>query len=841
MAITAHKYWSGCLGCLILSAAHIAIGQDALNEFMPAPFRERSQPVRLNELDDPMPPQARFQFGTERFVSRRPVFDMALSPDGKTLLTRDSENIHCWDAATGKIRWTADVDAQWNASYGLRAFAFTGNSEFFFSQSGPETLVKWIVSTGKPISIPVKNALPLLPENRPVNSFPGATLAIDVNQDGSRIAAAGGHGIVVYDAAGNSLLEIPNKPNLAVAPEDWKQDQLLFGGHYSLAMFSPNGNMLSVVTSDTPQRVRLLDAATGEVRCVIELDSRLVRMAFAPDGNSLVTTVRNGTVSQFSTATGQLTWQRLVEPAINLPDAAAAAEDSSSAVAYSPAGKLVAAAVSQFGQELIFILDASNGMVRSELSGHTLKPWAIAFTADSSTLYSTGLDRIIRRWDLLKAEERPLEKGFHGSGIVATTRQDNRIALGDSLGNIHLSDTTKRIEREIHNQKSVIKTQGGAVSALAFAHDGQLMASGCCVKDELTVTVWNTSTSDVVHRWQWPERGNRTSKVGTLEFSSDGTRLAVAAFGRGRAYLLNVTEGKQVAELEHELICGLSFDRSGNQLVTAGANEQLCFWDSATGKLMSTKEIIGGDLQNVRCSPVDDLIVTAHFPNVLRVWNAKDMTLRKRAPLSGEANFEALAFSSDGNWFATGSSGDVNIIHTRSAELSWRAGSHRGRVSTVGFTEQDKVLVSGGSDGMVYCWELMPEEVGGAPDYDKLWSALRDGSDAEAEKLQWELVQIGDPAVAEVARRLIPITRVLNLRAISKGIDRETAESRVRLAMQLCEKNPTVEIDIRLRRAVDFLATLSNPQSIALLKQLAAAHACKDVRKEAMFALETIQ
>ena len=841
MAIAAHKYWLNCLGFWILSGAHLAIGQDALNAIMPAPSRERSRPVRLDELGDPLPPQARFQFGTERFVSRRPVFDMALSPDGKTLLTRDSENIHCWDASTGKIRWTADVDAQWSASYGLRAFVFTGSNEFFYSQSGPEKLLKWIVATGKPISIPVKNALPFLPENRPVNSFPGATLAIDVNQDGSRIAAAGGHGVVVYDATGNSLLEIPNSPKLAVTPEDWKQDQLLFGGHYSLAMFSPNGNLLSVVTSDRPQQVRLLDASTGEERCLIELDSRLVRMAFAPDGSSIATTERNGTVSQFSTAIGLLTWQQHFEPASKLPERAAAGEDFSSAVAYSPDGNLVAAAVSQFGQELICILNASSGMVRSELTGHTLKPWAIAFSADSSTLYSTGLDRIIRCWDVLKSEERPLEKGFHGSGIVVAIPRDNRIAFGDSLGNIHLSETTKRVDRATQKDERVINTHGGEVSALALARDGQLVASGCCVKDELIVTVWNTSTSDVVHRWQWPERGNRTSKVGTLEFSSDGTRLAVAAFGRGRAYLLNVTEGKQVAELEHELICGLSFDRSGNQLVTAGANEQLCFWDSATGKLLNSKEMIGGDLQNVRCSPVDDLIVTAHFPNVLRVWNAKDMTLRKRAPLTGEANFEALAFSSDGNWLATGSSGDVNIIHTRTAELSWRAGSHQGRVSTVGFTEQDKVLVSGGSDGKVFCWELMPEDVGGAPDYDKLWSALREGSEAEAEKLQWELVQIGDPAVEEVERRLNPITRVLNLRAISKGVDRETAESRVRLAMQLCEKNPTVEIDIRLRRAIDFLATLSNPQSIALLKQLAAAHACKDVRKEAMFALETIQ
>ena len=142
---------------------------------------------------------------------------------------------------------------------------------------------------------------------------------------------------------------------------------------------------------------------------------------------------------------------------------------------------------------------------------------------------------------------------------------------------------------------------------------------------------------------------------------------------------------------------------------------------------------------------------------------------------------------------------------------------------------------------MVYCWELMPEDVDSAPNYDLLWSALRDGSELEIEKLQWQLVQIGDPAVEEVARRLKPITRVVNLRAITKGLDRETAETRIRIAMQMSEKNPAVELDSRLKHAINFLAMLRNPKSIALLKQLSGSHPSKDVRREALFALETIQ
>jgi WD40 repeat protein len=848
MALATYKFSFLCVACFMLASPDSVFGQGAVEqnaiekwvreidrEFTAAD-QDVAPTLRLDELGDPLPPQARFQFGTERFVARRPIFDMALSPDGSVLLTRDADDILCWDASTGKIRWSARVESLWGVGYGLRAFAFNGAGDFVFSQSEPEKLLKWKIATGKSSSITVKNSLPLLPENRPVNAFPGATLAIDVTRDGSRIAAAGGHGVVVYDSAGNSLFEIPNKPNLAIEPTDWHRDALLMGGHYSLAQFSPDGQTLAVLTSEKPQRVRLFNAISGDLKCTVELTSRVVRMAFSPDGTSIGTTERNCAVNQFSTATAERQWRYdppqttvVLEPANILRDGVL-----STAIAYSPDGKLVAAA----GQTQINLLDAATGTLRSELASDSQVPWALAFASDSKSLYSAGLDRFLRRWDVLTSTELPLEKGFHVSGLVASTPFTNRIAFSDSSGNIRLTTASTR---PLEKDAILIKTPHARFTALAVSRDGQLVASAANEADTLSITLWNTANGDAVQRWRWSEKAARPARIGTLEFSANGDRLAACAVEHGHAYLLDAGDGKTIAKLEQPAICGLSFDRTGKQLVTAGANERLCFWDAANGDLLRSHEIIGGDLQNVRCSPVDELIVTAHFPNVLRIWNSKDMTLRKRTPLSGEANFDALAFSSDGNWLATGSSGTVNVLNARTAERIWQAGSHHGRVLTLGFAEQDKVIVSGGNDGMVYGWELLPRDRTAARDYDRLWAALANGSDDEIKNVKWELVQIGDVAVDEVERRLNHISRVVDLRAIVKGVDSSTAQSRVRLAMQLCEKNPAVEIDSRVKHAIDLLALLRSPKSIALLKQLATSHESKDIRKDAMFALETIQ
>ncbi len=836
-----------CIGTLLTASWPVAFGQDKQAKSNQAGTRATSPRVRLDALGDPLPPQARFRFGTERYVSPLPILDMALSPDGKSLLTRDFEHVRCWDAATGRIRWEGDIDSQLNASYGFRAFAFSSSSEFCYSHSGPDTLYRWNLGTGRLSTITVKNGLPLLPENRPVNAFPGANRAVDVSRDGKLIVAAGGHGVVVYDQFGNSLFEIPNKPDLAVAPAQWNEDKMLQGGHYSLALFSPDGNSLAVVTSDSPNRVRVYDISNSDgaiegarialERCAFELESRLVRMAYAPDGSSIATTERSGAVSQFAAMTGKRDWTHTV---INVPlQDNAIGNGFSTAIAYSPDGKLLAAAVPEDGQELICLFEPTHGECQHKLKGHLSRPTTVVFAPDSKTLYSAGADRIIFRWDVHQGKQKPLERGFYGSGMIATSARSGRFVFGDTQGTIHIAELVAKGEpKEI---APILPSFEAPIAALAISPDGEWVAAAHRLKDEFVVTTWSAATGELAHRWRIPDVNKPpSSKFDKLAFSADGSRLAASALASGKVYLLDPKEGKQIAVLEHTDLCGLSFDRTGLQLITAGANEVLCIWNSATGELLKAHEMIGGDLQNVCCSPADDLIITAHFPNVLRVWNSKDMTLRRRIPLSGQANFNALAFSNDGNWIASGASGVVNIINTRTAERVWQTGTHQGSVLSVGFAENDKVIVTSGSDALVYGWELVPQD-SDATDYDELWIQLFNASDEELKQLQWRLVQIGDAAVDEVERRLKLVTRIINLRAISKGVDRETGASRVRLAMQLCEKNPAVEVDVRMKRAVEFLGLLHTSKSLTLLKNLSTSHPSLDVRREAMFVLEKIE
>jgi len=263
-----------------------------------------------DSLGDPLPQGALLRLGTMRFRHPSTVSEMALSPDGTTVVTASPGKLIVWDAITGKEKWRADEDKAGRflpaAAYGIRAVAFTPDSQKFYA-SGPQSeVILWDVATGRDAVLPIK------PSNPQMLGMQNRFRSIDVTPDGKTLALGSGDGVVISDTNGKKLYEITNKPD-GILKIGKSRDRLRFGGHYSTGRFSPDGKVLAIVTSDTPKVIRLHDPKTGEELRRIRLKSRMVRMTFSPDGQQIVATERDQAVRLYDVVSGKEAWSHIVE------------------------------------------------------------------------------------------------------------------------------------------------------------------------------------------------------------------------------------------------------------------------------------------------------------------------------------------------------------------------------------------------------------------------------------------------------------------------------------------------------------------------------------------------
>ena len=186
----------------------------------------------IDPLGDPLPNGARFRLGTLRFRPPSGVDDLALSPDEKTVVTIDDELI-AWDTASGKARWQVVSAAHGirlpGAAYGLRALAFTPDSEQFYTPGRSGEIIVWNTLTGEHQELSIRSAGEAAAAGGILNGSEGGYRAIDVSADGQTLALGSAGGLSVIRGSDGRGFEIVNAPQEALDIN--AKDRLRFGGH----------------------------------------------------------------------------------------------------------------------------------------------------------------------------------------------------------------------------------------------------------------------------------------------------------------------------------------------------------------------------------------------------------------------------------------------------------------------------------------------------------------------------------------------------------------------------------------------------------------------------------
>jgi WD40 repeat protein len=748
-----------------------------------------AQAAAVDSIGDPLPDGALLRLGTSRFRSPASVYGIAVSPDEKVVVTV-GEHLIVWDKETGKEKWRAHSKAfgfrSQGAAYGVNAVAFGNGSEQFYTPGYHNDAVIWDVVTGKKKIVTARSANQLKPVDQHY-----ACRAVDVTADEALIAVGSQNGVVVCDQEGETLFEVLNNPAKRFDLANDK-DRLKFGGHFSFGRFSPDGNTIAIVTSDAPETIRLHESLTGKELRRIALKAWLVRLAFSPDGKCIAATERDSAVRFYETKTGKELWSKVLD--LNNPY-----ENYTSAIVFSPGGESIVAGATD---HLLYVLSTADGQQRAQLKGHKWYPWALAFAPQSKTLYSSGWDGAVRKWDMETAKQLPVPQGVRGSNVVAAAADGKTLAYVDDEGTIRLCGSKDGTERRSYS------LPGKDFSHLAFSPDSRQLAAGGNSKDKVHVAVWNVDAGEVAHLWEWDKGRDPHSAVESLSFTPDGKRLAAAVFRQSAAYLWDLTTGEQIKELKHNEIYGLSFSPTGSSLTTVGWDSIIRNWDAGTGELQSEMDLKGrpGSSEDLRMytvchAPEGGLMATAHLDGSIRIWRAEDMTLLGAFRTKGRFVYGAMAFSPDGLWLATGGQdGSIVVWDPRKGEAVWDTGKHQDNVYTVQFGRDSRTLLSGGDDGVGYLWNLRPSMKPAPIEPAALWNDLADEDGAAAYQAMWAFAEAPKGAVSLIAEKF-------------EGVSNST----------------DFERPIAARRAVAVLSQIGTPNARRVLEELAKREPTGDI------------
>jgi WD40 repeat protein len=385
----------------------------------------------------------------------------------------------------------------------------------------------------------------------------------------------------------------------------------------------------------------------------------VVRVAFSPDGQQMVSVCMDGTFQIRNARTGEVlhTLERQTV-LVRLPTAAGLFRG----MAYSPDSRYLALARHD---GVVQVWDAARGQLRHTLKGHKGPSWQVGFSPDNRTLASGGSDGSVRLWDA---------------------------ASGKAL--------------------QVFAGHPAAVKGVAFRGDGRSVVAAC---EDGTVKVWDRNTGQEAFSF----RGDLLAYPYSAWFSPDARRLAWSCMD-GVIKIWDTTTGRlEIDQQSNTHQCRtVAFSPDGTRIALAGFDGTLRLLDASTGREMLTIFAHPSLVADAAFSPDGNKLASASYDHTVRIWDATPLPDDYEPPhciaLRGHQQLvSGVAFSPDGRWLASSSwDGTVKLWENRApgtpGEFTPRytLRGHGANVVGVAFSSDKRVLVSGSWDETVKLWDL---------------------------------------------------------------------------------------------------------------------------------------
>ena len=454
----------------------------------------------------------------------------------------------------------------------------------------------------------------------------------------------------------------------------------------ALARLAPRTGRLATLGEDGV--LNLYDAAGKRTHNRVSEDLVFTRVAWAPDGESLVTVATNRNKLLGRAGTQDEPMSRVV-----YRDAEGAPLGEAIEVFDRPI-----VAVHVLGEQLITGTDQGEVRFWNLATGAQLGSLESADTSTASMAVSASGDVLalplsggrVRLVDGRSRAERAVLQADHAEGApLAFSPDGTTLAVCTGLG-IELWDA-RAGERALG-----FAVHEGPVLSLAFAPGGDRLYSG---GHDHYLRAWDLSTS----RQLW-RRYAHTDLINDLDLSGDGS-LIVTGSRDGRA-ILWTDDGAQLHRLAgHSMaVTGVSAAPDGSSVTSVAADKSALTWDPTSGRLLARTEGLVGVLFQLDHLPDGRLLVGGVELKIVEPGHPE----RSHELLRAKASITALAAAPDGRRAALGlANRTVQLVDLESGEVVRTFGDHRGRIRAVAFTpDATRLVTAAQGDRSVYLWNV---------------------------------------------------------------------------------------------------------------------------------------
>jgi WD40 repeat protein len=753
----------------------------------------------------------------------------AWSPDGKVLASGKQrfDGIHLWDVATGKELRCLSA----NEPSGEAAFSPDGKTLATADDGDPssregkksETAIRlWEVATGKERL--------RIPEERPNIRL------LRFSSDGSTLVALHlGAGISLWDTRTGKLKGRPG------ARQDFSP---------STVTFSPDGKRLYWCSAGC---LREWDVSAGqEARQLGETLGDIDELLVAPDGKRLV-----------CAGDGLSVWDIISGKELG---PVGGHRGSVEMALLSPDGRMLAS-VDQ--TRALGLWDVTGGKCPiSSLDGRTFQSIAVNFSLDGRRITALGVDGTVRTWNLtsgrvaceFRAGDKATTRAWRDIGGDAPYRETrlDRLAVVNPAGSllaiaraghaVQLWDTTTGKQQGRLEHRAPIAT-------MVFSPGDRYLA----IQDEKhAIHLWDATSGK--ERPEFHGEGND----GGFFFSPDDRFMA---WGEGdKIHIRDLATGKEVIPFQGCLDAwhGVAFLRGSQLLAYWGEDDRLALRDVTKGTLLRTVLAAAPGARHASLIPLPDGGALAYFPvEVHRPVYALRDVLTGREICQTRGWLESIAVSPDGQVLVQAGSSIVFRERATGAVIGQVSEAHRGRVKSLRFSRDGKLLASAGWDSTLLIWDYAATVGLGrgarpfvATEQEAAWTELAGKDASQAWKAVGVLAGSGDKSVLFLRDHLRPTStkEQETIRRWAADLDNDDFATRERASRELASlaweaepvllnalaANPSAEARVRIERilsspliskwpsdalrksrAVCVLENIGSPAARELLEQLA--------------------